>query len=204
MSTKSIVNWMNKTFDFTNLLKSRIVLYVFFILSISQLYTYSVTADYLSAVIFLLVGFLVSFFSNNMSVIMCFALSLSYMLKYGDSMRYENEGMTTKLEEGELNDNDSLSVNVSDELATMPDTLPSKTNETDIVIPETEKKNDKNVKKGMDKASTQMDEKKRAEYKHLLELQLKLITGISNMQPILSEVAKSIDNMKNSTKTNGF
>jgi hypothetical protein len=49
-----------------------------------------------------------------------------------------------------------------------------------------------------------MDEKKRAEYKHLLELQLKLITGISNMQPILSEVAKSIDNMKNSTKTTGF
>jgi hypothetical protein len=129
------------------------------------------------------------------------------MLKYGDSMRYENEGMTTKLEEGELNDNDSLSVNVSDELATMPDTLPSKTNETDIVIPETEKKNDKNVKnvkKSMDKVSPQMDEKKRAEYKHLLELQLKLITGISNMQPILSEVAKSIDNMKNSTKTNGF
>ena len=114
MSTKSIVNWMNKTFDFTNLLKSRIVLYIIFILSISQLYTYSVTADYLSAVIFILVGFLVSFFSKNMIVIMCFALSLSYMLKYGESVRNMQEGMTGNTQEGNMSEEDPTSTEIDE------------------------------------------------------------------------------------------
>jgi len=218
MSTKSIVNWINKTFDFTNLLKSRIVLYIFFILSIAQLYTYSVTYDYLYAAIFLLVGFLVSFFSKNMIVILCFALSLSYMLKYGDSIRYQNEGMTTKLEEGDLKDNDTLtvdkikgSIKFKDDVEDIPNISPTKTKDNDGIISKmmedntTEKKDDtdntKKIKKAMNNMTPGMDKETQAEYKNLLELQLKLIDGISNMQPVLSEVAQKIDNMKKTMKS---
>lgn len=220
MSTKSIVNWINKTFDFTNLLKSRIVLYIFFVLSIAQLYTFSVTYDYMHAAIFILVGFLVSFFSKNMIVIMCFALSLSYMLKYGDSMRNMTEGMNTRLDEGDLKDNDTLTIDknmgskkVSDDVDKLVDILPAKINnndKSDTVIPKktqggsSEDNNVKKMKKAMEKLDPGMDKESQAEYKNLLELQLKLIDGISNMQPILSEVANKIDSMKNTMRTPGF
>ena len=207
MSTKSIVNWINKTFDFTNLLKSRIVLYVFFILSIAQLYTYSVTADYLSAVIFLLVGFLVSFFSKNMIVIMCFALSLSYMLKYGESMRNMHEGMTGKMEEGNMSEENPSSTEInetSDSPSGSEDTEMSKEEpkpKPTVKMPALDKEN---IKEAMSKASPGMDKETQAEYKNLLELQLKLIDGISNMQPVLSEVAQKIDSMKKTMKSPGF
>ena len=194
---------MNKTFDFTNLLKSRIVLYIFFILSISQLYTYSVTADYLSAVIFLLVGFLVSFFSKNMIVIMCFALSLSYMLKYGESMRNMQEGMTDKMEmtEGNMSEEDPSSTEID---------KTSDSEDIEIPKPKSKPKPKSTIKMPTDKAkiteemsnaSPGMDKETQAEYKNLLELQLKLIDGISNMQPILSEVAQKIDGMKKTMKS---
>jgi hypothetical protein len=188
---------MNKTFDFTNLLKSRIVLYVFFILSISQLYTYSVTADYLSAVIFLLVGFLVSFFSKNMIVIMCFALSLSYMLKYGESMRNMQEGMTGNTKKGNMSEKDPMSKKI-DETSDSP----SGSEDTEMPEETEEMSNDKaKITEEMSKASPGMDKETQAEYKNLLELQLKLIDGISNMQPVLSEVAQKIDGMKKTMKS---
>jgi hypothetical protein len=198
MSTKSIVNWINKTFDFTHLLKSRIVLYIFFILSIAQLYTYSVTYDYLHAAIFLLVGFLVSFFSKNMIVIMCFALSLSYMLKYGDSMRNMQEGMETK--EGNMSEEDHTSTKI-DEISDSPSGSEDKKMSKEM--PNAKEKmsiNKETIKEAMSKATPGMDKETQMEYKSLLELQLKLIDGISNMQPVLSEVAQKIDSMKKSMK----
>jgi hypothetical protein len=154
-----------------------------------------------------------------MIVILCFALSLSYMLKYGDAMRYQNEGMTTKLEEGNLKDNDSInidkktdSVKIKDDIGKISDI--STTKKKDSVIPELsenkpiEKKEDndntKKLKKTMNNMTPGMDKETQAEYKNLLELQLKLIDGISNMQPVLSEVAQKIDNMKKTMKSPGF
>jgi len=202
MSTKSIVNWINKTFDFTNLLKSRIVLYIFFILSIAQLYTYSVTYDYLSAVIFLLVGFLVSFFSKNMIVIMCFALSLSYMLKYRESMRNMQEGMTDTMTEGNMSEKDPMSKEIdetSDSPSGSEDTeMPKPKPKSTVKMPTLDKPD---ITGPMSKASPGMDKETQAEYKNLLELQLKLIDGISNMQPVLTEVAQKIDGMKKTMKS---
>jgi len=202
MSTKSIVNWINKTFDFTNLLKSRVVLYIFFILSIAQLYTYSVTADYLSAVIFLLVGFLVSFFSKNMIVIMCFALSLSYMLKYGESIRNMQEGMTDTMTEGNMSEEDPTSTEI-DETSDSPSgsedkEMPKPKPKSTVKMPTLDKPD---ITEPTSKASPGMDKETQAEYKNLLELQLKLIDGISNMQPVLTEVAQKIDGMKKTMKS---
>jgi hypothetical protein len=67
-----------------------------------------------------------------------------------------------------------------------------------------EMSNDKaKITKEMTKASPGMDKETQAEYKNLLELQLKLIDGISNMQPVLSEVAQKIDGMKKTMKSGG-
>jgi hypothetical protein len=140
------------------------------------------------------------------------------MLKYGDSIRYQNEGMTTKLEEGDLKDNDTLtvdkikgSIKFKDDVEDIPNISPTKTKDNDGIISKmmedntTEKKDDtdntKKIKKAMNNMTPGMDKETQAEYKNLLELQLKLIDGISNMQPVLSEVAQKIDNMKKTMKS---
>jgi hypothetical protein len=142
------------------------------------------------------------------------------MLKYGDSMRNMTEGMNTRLDEGDLKDNDTLTIDknmgskkVSDDVDKLVDILPAKINnndKSDTVIPKktqggsSEDNNVKKMKKAMEKLDPGMDKESQAEYKNLLELQLKLIDGISNMQPILSEVANKIDSMKNTMRTPGF
>jgi len=130
------------------------------------------------------------------------------MLKYGDSIRYQNEGMTTKLEgdssstegfeeENFIESNSTEEISPDKNYATLDEVSTS-----DKITP-TMKKDEsvsKKVKKAMNMAPG-MDKETQAEYKNLLELQLKLIDGISNMQPVLSEVAQKIDNMKKTMKS---
>jgi hypothetical protein len=137
------------------------------------------------------------------------------MLKYGESMRNMHEGMTGKMEEGNMSEEDPSSTEIdetSDSTSSGEDkemskempksTLPMPTNKKKITE---EMSNDKaKITKEMSKASPGMDKETQAEYKNLLELQLKLIDGISNMQPVLSEVAQKIDSMKKTMKSPGF
>ena len=81
--SKLIIKWINKTFDFRNLLKSRVILYLLFVAALVQLYVFSISGDYVIATLLLLVGFLVSFFSKNMIVILCLALVIANIFKYG-------------------------------------------------------------------------------------------------------------------------
>jgi len=215
MNFKSVVQWLNKTFDFTYLLRSRIILYFLFILSISHLYFFTVMGDYVYAVIFLLVGFLVSFFSKNMIVIMCFALAISYTLRYGTyKQNYENmstmegmtgegmtdEGMTGESMTGEGMTDTDTSLNKFPEKPIVLDGELSKPGETTTNIADSIKDLAKPVKppKGL---SPGADKNTQLEYKKLLELQLKVIDGISNLQPILSEVATKIDDMKSNVNS---
>jgi hypothetical protein len=129
------------------------------------------------------------------------------MLKYGESMRNMHEGMTGKMEEGNLKDNDTLtvdkiksSVKFKDEVEDIPDIMPAKTNDNTSETKETTDDKQK-IKKAMNNMTPGMDKETQAEYKNLLELQLKLIDGISNMQPVLSEVAQKIDSMKKTMKS---
>jgi hypothetical protein len=136
-----------------------------------------------------------------MIVIMCFALSLSYMLKYGDSMRNDIEGMTGEMKEGNMSEGDPTSseIDKEDSVTDKPETP------KEMPKPKAKMPADKaTIKEPMAKASPGMDKETQAEYKNLLELQLKLIDGISNMQPILSEVAQKIDGMKKTMKSPGF
>jgi hypothetical protein len=54
--------------------------YLFYILSVSDFYTFS---------IFVIIGFLTSFFSKNMVVILSLAMSVSFIFKYGTNIRPE-------------------------------------------------------------------------------------------------------------------
>lgn len=65
------------------------VLYFILILSLANLF-YLVTAkNYMFAAIFILTGFITSFFSKNMMVILCIALTVTNILQFGKSAALE-------------------------------------------------------------------------------------------------------------------
>jgi hypothetical protein len=81
------------------MLHNKVLLYVVFIFSLLNLFLFTNTGNYTSVVVFLLIGFLTSFFSKNMLVILLLSLILTNILKYGSSL---SEGF----EEGAKNKED--------------------------------------------------------------------------------------------------
>lgn len=200
--SKLIIKWINKTFDFRNLLKSRVILYLLFVAALVQLYVFSISGDYVIATLLLLVGFLVSFFSKNMIVILCLALVIANIFKYGlvdGKEGFEDDSKKSVLEKSKddlklFKDEISLGVKKDGSELNKVDEKPS--------ISKKEKKvsfdDDVDVKK-LAKAKAQIpegDKETQLEYKNLLELQLKLIDGISNIKPVLTEVVDKIEKLK--------
>ena len=65
------------------ILHNKYVLYLIFIIALGNLLTLVYTYDYYSASIFVLIGFLTSFFSKNMIVILFIAIAFTNIIKYG-------------------------------------------------------------------------------------------------------------------------
>lgn len=91
-----------------SLLYNRYVLYFVFIVAVGNLLALFAIGDMNSAVVFVIVGFLTSFFSKNMVVILCVCMAVTNILKYG-AARYsegfkeeddENKEAYTEEEEG--------------------------------------------------------------------------------------------------------
>jgi hypothetical protein len=81
------------------MLHNKILLYVVFIFSLLNLFVLANTGNYMHVAIFMLIGFLTSFFSKNMLVILLLSVILTNILKYGSSL---SEGF----EEGSKNKED--------------------------------------------------------------------------------------------------
>ena len=84
-------------YNFNPILQNRFVLYFLFLLALVQIVYFLNIWDLRSVVFFLIVGFLTSFFSKNMVVILLIALALTNIMKYG--VRPSIEGMENAEEE---------------------------------------------------------------------------------------------------------
>lgn len=68
------------------ILYNRYLLYFILVISIVNMITVSLKGDYMTPVVFILVGTVVSYFNKNMLVILTIALVASNLLKYGKKM----------------------------------------------------------------------------------------------------------------------
>jgi len=75
--------WFNKLTDVSGLLESKTVLYFLVIISIINMVTYASTNEPTYAGYMLLIGFLTSFFSKNMIVIMFVAITFTNIIRFG-------------------------------------------------------------------------------------------------------------------------
>ena len=72
-----------------SILYNRYLLYFIFAVTIGNIVQLMSQQDHMSVVIMVIVGLLTSFFSKNMVVIMCIALVVTNLLKYGTRLRSE-------------------------------------------------------------------------------------------------------------------
>ena len=91
----------------TNWIYNKTVLYVIFVIALTNLFVLFQQEDIFSILFFLLVGFLTSFFSKNMVVILCICLFFTNILKYGRSAAGHREGFDSeKKDEGKKKDDE--------------------------------------------------------------------------------------------------
>jgi hypothetical protein len=171
---KGLIKWINRSMDFSKLLESRVILYLFVIISAVNLYTNAVTGHSMYSVIFILVSFLTTFFSKNMIVVLCIGVAVSNILKYGTQIRVE-EGFESNDSEGFENTEEKL----SDEDTDL---------EVDILEEDVDNKDVNKSKKMKQHVKNEAEE----EYKRLLKYQSQLLDGVSTMSPILKSAQESL------------
>jgi len=77
----------SKTKKFSkNILKNSVVLYLVFVAALINLLVFGYQRDWMSGAIFVLVAFLTTFFSKNMIVILCLAMVVANIYKYGSEV----------------------------------------------------------------------------------------------------------------------
>lgn len=193
---KTATKWINKNLNFSDLLKSRIVLYIFFFLSLVNLYTLTISGNGLYAGIFILTSFLTTFFSKNMIVVLCIGLVVSNILRQGIEIRVVHDGMSMK--EG-MSTEEGMKEGIAD-LDEVDDSITKKDDKKDDK--KSDKKEDKESKsdKKEDKDPKPADEEQlnenKREYKKLLELQNQLLEGVSAMNPLLKEAKETFHRIK--------
>ena len=101
--------------DSGRILNNKFVLYFVLLLALSDLLFLSVGKDYSSIVVFLLTGFVSSFFSKNMMVVLCIAMAVANILRYGTGIRL-NEGFNEEDEEKEEEEKEEQEEEKPDEI----------------------------------------------------------------------------------------
>ncbi len=81
--------------DAGKILHNRFVLYFILFLALSDLLFLAMGSEFVSIAVFILSGFVTSFFSKNMMVIMCVAMVISNILRYGTGVRM-TEGLVSE------------------------------------------------------------------------------------------------------------
>ena len=98
------------------LLKNKFVLYFILLLALADVIYLAMGKDYMSVAVFCLTGFVSSFFSKNMMVVLCIAMAVTNVLRFG-SARSEGfaEGAKDKDKEDEQEDTDENMENPDEE-----------------------------------------------------------------------------------------
>jgi hypothetical protein len=85
------------------IIHNKYILYIILFIALVDLYFLTLSGDFVSVSIFILIGFLTTFFSKNMLVILFIAVTVTNILKYGSNIRQEGfDGKKGK--EGEEDD----------------------------------------------------------------------------------------------------
>ena len=202
--SKSIQNSKNAILSNMYLiLNSRIILYFILILSIANLFYLVTSLNYMLVSIFILVGFITSFFSKNMIVILCIALTITNILQFGDKSALEGFGEETSSNDTSDDTNsDAVNSDAVKSDAVKSDTIKSDTIKSDTLNSDAIKSDiDDLISKSTNTNSKNTNPKNIDDilnsYKELLTLQGKIQDGMHNINGPLTEAENIIKRMAN-------
>jgi hypothetical protein len=102
--------------NMNSILHNRTFLYIVFAFSLLNLYVFTVNREFVFITFFILFGFLTSFFSKNMVVILLLSAVLTNTIKYGsnlyEGMENEEDDQEEKEENMENQDDDAVAENM--------------------------------------------------------------------------------------------
>jgi len=211
-------NWLSKMTDVSGLLQSKALLYFLVFISIVNIITYVSTDHQTYAGFMILIGFLTSFFSKNMIVILFVAISFTNIIRFGMDTK-------SKFKEGfDMKDLDKLTDHLTSANGTsenppatqedadkyLSETLDVKLNEliqsmdSKGMLEQMEKSSDVthilDAKTKLTEALKHMDKianvEQREKIKSLLEVQLKLVDYLSGISPLVGEFKSAINSIK--------
>lgn len=167
----------SKLFDMKSLLHNTFVLYFILFISVAYLFFFMQTGNFRSVFVFLLVGFLTSFYSKNMIVVLTCALIGTRIISTMDSL---HEGLETK--EGNTNNNaNNNTKNVKK----------SKTNgeesseEDEAIDEELEGVSNKEIKELLSDKKIRQDIQ--SDLEGMLKTQEQMIEGMSKLEPLIDK-----------------
>lgn len=198
---KSWIQWWNRNANFNPILQSRLVLYVLFFFSVLTLFGFALNKEYVFAIIFIIVGFLTSFFSKNMIVILFLSLAITNIIIQGlrGQLGSRKEGLANH-EENQEEEDEEEEEKEEEENTGEQESMVSKTKES---MKSQQKKQEsmetllESDKKKSKKSRSSSEEEAKRDIKNLLDLQLKLMTGVNSIQPIMKEVEGAINDLRN-------
>ena len=160
------------------LLYNRVVLYILCILALVNVVMYANVKDVNSIVTLLIIGFLVSFFSKNMIVILGVAIGVTYLLNY-TSVKMISEGAENMKEDEKTEDEEED----TEEEATeeKPEEEATEEKPEDDETPET----DEDKKKMYDDLQT--------DFKDFQKIQDSILSGMKEIDPLLTKAETFIE-----------
>lgn len=182
------------------LLHNCYVMYFVLFLAIADLLVLTVSKEYFFILIFILVGYLTSFFSKNMMVIMVVAIVATNVLRSGSGVRL-NEGLENAAEEEEEEEEKPLEEN-----------LENAEQENPIENAEQEEEENKKEKKPKTTESFDLNTKKATSLNsspieglnvlgdqtaQLISTQKKLMENMKTLEPMLTQAEKFMSQFEN-------
>jgi hypothetical protein len=210
------MKFSSKNLKVDKILKSRVVLWLLFIIALVNMYAYVMSANDLYIAFMFLTGFIISFFSKNMVVILFWSIAIPNLIRFVlewkslmtglDNIRVR-EGLEGITESDDENNADLIN-QANDELMANNDAdadveLDGKTRErlgsTVDKMNVTQDKLKKIISKAKDGVENIANREKREEMKNLIELEENIVDQIGVIGKILTSIKNK--NEGNSSET---
>lgn len=210
------MKFSSKNLKVDKILKSRVVLWLLFIIALVNMYAYVMSANDLYIAFMFLTGFIISFFSKNMVVILFWSIAIPNLIRFVlewkslmtglDNIRVR-EGLEGKADSDDENNADLIK-QANDELMANNDTdadveLDDKTRErlgsTVDKMNVTQDKLKKIISKAKDGVENIENREKRDEMKNLIELEENIVDQIGVIGNMLTSIKNK--NEGNSSET---
>ena len=196
MNLKTFFSKKRIDFDYKTILYNRVVLYILVFISLIQLFLFLNTNDIQSFFIFILVGFLVSFFNKNMIVIIVIALSITNIFKYGVQGLRLNEGFENE-ESDNKSENKNKKENMEDEDS---DDKKNKRENMEHEVSHDKKNKRENMEdisgNSINKSTIKPSSELKSDLENFQQIQQQITEGLEKMTPLLEQADTFIEKYK--------